>query len=68
MTYFYCKDKITLMTTNFSEATIFDSHKEMWELANDKKVGPFKVHQAPGAEIFKWKLSNEVPRERSDLF
>ena len=63
-TYFYCKDFGSLMTENFSEATILDTHEKIWEMANDAKYGAFKVWQAPGSEIFKWQLMNELPSER----
>lgn len=63
-TYFYTKDDVTLMTTDFSKATILDSHDKIWEMAEDTKHGAFKVHQAAANEIFKWQLMNELPRER----
>ncbi len=61
---FYCADAVTKMTKEFSEATIFDSHKEIWKLAENKMYGAFKVWQATAKEIFKWQLMNELPRER----
>ncbi len=61
---FYSADTVTKMTTNFSKATILDSHKEIWKLANDTKYGPFKVLQATAKQIFKWQLMNELPSER----
>ncbi len=68
-TYFYTENDVTLMTTDFSEATILeadsmDCHKKIWDMANNKKFGRFKVWQAAGNEIFKWQLMNELPRER----
>lgn len=64
-TYFYCEKFASLMTENFSEATILDpNNNRIWEMAEDSKYGEFKVHQAPEKEIFKWQLKNKVPNER----
>ena len=63
-TYFYCENHGSIMTEKFSEATILDSHEKIWELAENPKVGKFKVWQATGNEIFKWQLKNELPNER----
>lgn len=61
---FYSADTVTKMTTNFSKATILDSHKEVRKLAKNKMYGPFKVWQATAKQIFKWQLMNELPSER----
>ena len=63
-TYFYTDNDVTLMTTEFSEATILDSHDKIWEMAENTKYGQFKVHQATGSQIFKWQIANKLPRER----
>ena len=63
-THYFTDKCVTRMTTDFSDAMIFDSDHSFWMLANDPKVGRFKVHQAPATDIMKWKLQNRVPSDR----
>jgi len=63
-TYYYTDKHVTLMTEDFSKASIFDTEQDFWELASNPKVGRFKVHQAPEKDVFKWQLKNKVPNER----
>ena len=63
--YFYTDAIATLMTQDFTQAKIFDNHEDIWRLREDNPhFGRFKVHQANEKDIFRWKLKNEVPRER----
>ena len=63
-THYYTDDNAALMTTDFSEAKVFDTNFDFWHLLSNPKIGRFKVHHAPASAILKWKLQNKVPSER----
>ena len=63
-THYYTENHITLMTRDFSDAKIFDTEHDFWEMQKNPRVGQFKVYQAPLKLIAKWKLQNKVPSDR----
>lgn len=63
---FYCESAVTIMTRQFSYATICDSRKQIRKALGNAKVGNYRIHKASESEIFKGQLADRAPHLKQD--